>query len=617
MALISNYEMANNQYFDTNYSNQLQFQQQQQQQQQHFNSNNSFKQYSPNQIRFLQEIGQGHFGPVYIGETLGSMNNITKVFIKTLKLTNQQHQRSTSNNNSNRSDDLTSTPNINNNNNNNSNNNNAVIINNAEAHFNEQEFYSEINVLSKLRNRNITNLLGVYTKNHSMTDQQNNEEDDASSMLTDSTSQYYHQNVPQSMIFEHLINGDLNEYLLQRASSDNRPMMMMNLNGNGNGFAGSQANLSIDDCGASSIGGISSINYQQQNRVVGEFLFIAQQIASGMEYLAAENFILKDLATRNCLLGDNLTVKISLDLVAQYKDSYSKDYYKFQNKMLPIRWMAPECLAYGRYTTQSDCWSFGVCLWEIFAYGCQPYAGCTNPEAIEMIRDRQLLAQPDECPGRIHDLMLDCWHDNYLQRPSFTEILNRLRNWENYYTFNQQQQLLPLPLNLKYQQSNPNAFQMTASYSSNSQNSKTSSSGLGNTVSTGCSSSTQMMMMMPPPPLVPPPPQQQQQQHLLSNDNPQSLLLMSNQNQLPHHPMLASTPAPPGNSYSSPCKASTNIFASKFNNNPATNSLRLSQRNINGHQLLTNNFSLHQNNYLSNNNYIPNNNGIEHDQYHL
>ena len=53
--------------------------------------------------------------------------------------------------------------------------------------------------------------------------------------------------------------------------------------------------------------------------------------------------------------------------------------------MLPVRWMSPESLLYGRCTQQSDVWSYGVCLWEIFNYGCQPYSGCTNPEAIEMI----------------------------------------------------------------------------------------------------------------------------------------------------------------------------------------------------------------------------------------
>ena len=230
------------------------------------------------------------------------------------------------------------------------------------------------------------------------------------------------------MIFEQPNNGDLHEYLLQRAQSVTSAAIY-------NGMMGSQSNLSAV---SSSLGGVSSnyLNPQQQQRTVADFLYIGQQIASGMEYLSAQNFILKDLATRNILMADNLTIKISIDLIAQYKEQYAKDYYKFQMKMLPVRWMPPESLLYGRYNQQSDVWSFGVCLWEIFNYGGQPYSGCTNPEAIEMIRDRQLLLIPDECPQRAYALMLECWHELPMQRPTFTDIVGRLRNWENYYIFN-------------------------------------------------------------------------------------------------------------------------------------------------------------------------------------
>ena len=239
--------------------------------------------------------------------------------------------------------------------------------------------------------------------------------------------------LPQCMIFEHLNNGDLHEYLTPRASLSHptsaHQMMLA---------TGSQSNLSA----ASSIGAASSSNnyltLQQQQRNIADCLYIGQQIAAGMEYLASQNFVLKDLATRNILMSDNLTCKISIDLVGQYKDAYARDYYKFQTKTLPVRWMSPESLLYGRFTHQSDVWSYGVCLWEIFNGGCQPYAGCTNPEAIEMIRDRQLLLVPEECPQRAYALMLECWHEAPAQRPTFSEIVNRLRNWENYYLFNNQ-----------------------------------------------------------------------------------------------------------------------------------------------------------------------------------
>jgi hypothetical protein len=46
---------------------------------------------------------------------------------------------------------------------------------------------------------------------------------------------------------------------------------------------------------------------------------------------------------------DNLTIKISIDLIAQYKEQYVKDYYKIQMRNMPVRWMAPEALHYGKY----------------------------------------------------------------------------------------------------------------------------------------------------------------------------------------------------------------------------------------------------------------------------
>uniref|UniRef100_A0A4W3IPA2 Receptor tyrosine kinase like orphan receptor 2 n=1 Tax=Callorhinchus milii TaxID=7868 RepID=A0A4W3IPA2_CALMI len=160
-----------------------------------------------------------------------------------------------------------------------------------------------------------------------------------------------------------------------------------------------------------------------------DFLHIVSQIAAGMDYLSSHHVVHKDLATRNILVCDKLHVKIS-DL-GVFREVYSADYYKLMgNSILPIRWMPPEAIVFGKFSVDSDIWSFGVVAWEIFGYGLQPYCGYANQDVIEMIRNRQVLPCPDDCPAWIYSLMLECWNEFPSRRPRFKDIHTRLRTWE-------------------------------------------------------------------------------------------------------------------------------------------------------------------------------------------
>ncbi|KAJ8954467.1 hypothetical protein NQ314_007073 [Rhamnusium bicolor] len=160
-----------------------------------------------------------------------------------------------------------------------------------------------------------------------------------------------------------------------------------------------------------------------------QFLDMAIQIAQGMEYLSGNHYVHRDLAARNCLVSKDLVVKIS-DFGLS-RDMYSCDYYRVQSKsLLPVRWMPPESILYGKFTTESDVWSYGVVLWEIYSYGLQPYYGYNNQEVINMIRSRKLLPCPDACPSYCYALMVECWAEQANRRPNFSEIAHRLKMWK-------------------------------------------------------------------------------------------------------------------------------------------------------------------------------------------
>ncbi|XP_029687276.1 ephrin type-B receptor 3 isoform X2 [Takifugu rubripes] len=151
-------------------------------------------------------------------------------------------------------------------------------------------------------------------------------------------------------------------------------------------------------------------------------------IAAGMKYLSDLNYIHRDLAARNILVNSNLVCKVSDFGLSRFLDDTSADptYTSSLGGKIPIRWTAPEAIAFRKFTTASDVWSYGIVMWEVVSYGERPYWDMSNQDVMTAVEQDYRLPPPMDCPMVLHQLMLECWMKERNLRPKFSRIVSAL-----------------------------------------------------------------------------------------------------------------------------------------------------------------------------------------------
>ncbi|XP_063604451.1 uncharacterized protein LOC134779972 isoform X1 [Penaeus indicus] len=163
--------------------------------------------------------------------------------------------------------------------------------------------------------------------------------------------------------------------------------------------------------------------YLQNNKdrlSLATLVLYAFQLSTALSYLESKKFVHRDIAARNVLVYSHDCVKLADFGLSRWVEEQS--YYKASKGKLPIKWMAPESINFRRFTSYSDVWMFGVCMWEILMLGVKPFQGVKNNDVIKRIENGERLALPPNCPPRLYSLMSHCWMYEPIKRPSFKHI---------------------------------------------------------------------------------------------------------------------------------------------------------------------------------------------------
>ena len=145
---------------------------------------------------------------------------------------------------------------------------------------------------------------------------------------------------------------------------------------------------------------------------------ILRDLTSGLSFLHSQRFVLRHLDVDHVMVSESGAFKIRLSSKYEHEPIVDEMAATRYNNFISIRDCAPECFGGGRFTTESDIWSFGILMWTLCSHNREePYWGLTVRQVVEAVTSGWRLPVPQSTTQSAHNqilhrIMLQCWDQN-------------------------------------------------------------------------------------------------------------------------------------------------------------------------------------------------------------